>query len=94
MKSIESILRFASFLACTVLSLAAIPAHADIILSPPGLNPGDHYRLFFVTSTTTTASSTDIADYSAFVTNVANTQAQLAALGIVWMAIGSTATVD
>jgi hypothetical protein len=90
----KSSVRFASLLACTVLSFAAIPAHAGLITTPAGLNPGDHYRLFFVTSTKTNAQSTDIADYNAFVTSVANTQTELAALGTTWAAVGSTAAVD
>jgi hypothetical protein len=60
------------------------------ITVPPGLQPGDHYRLAFVTSTTRDATSSDIADYNTFVTDVANTVPQLAALATKWSAIGST----
>ena len=69
-------------------------AHAIVITAPTGLAPGTQYRLAFVTSTTRNATSTNIADYNAFVTGVANTIPQLAALGTTWTAIGSTATVD
>ena len=36
-------------------------------LLPSGLNPGDSFRLIYVTSQTTTAQSSDLADYDAFV---------------------------
>ncbi len=74
-----------------VIGLAST-AHAGPITTPTGLSPGDQYRLAFVTSTTRDATSSDIADYNAFVTNVANTQAALAALGTTWKAIAATAT--
>ena len=76
--------------------LLLIPAHASLaapVVTPTSLNPGDTYRLAFVTSTTRDATSTNIADYNAFVTSVANTVAQLAALNTTWTAIGSTASV-
>ena len=69
------------------------------ILDTSGINPqtglewapGDTYRLIFVTSTTTDATSTDISTYNAFVQGVANA----AGLGSVsWSAVGSTATVS
>ncbi len=73
----------------TAGSAAAIP-----ITVPTSLNPGDQYRLAFVTSTERDATSSDIVDYNDFVTTAANTQAALTALGTTWNAIGSTATVD
>jgi hypothetical protein len=69
-------------------------AQAAPITIPTGLNPGDTYRLAFVTSTTRDATSTDINDYNAFVTAAANTQATLAALATTWTAITSTAAVE
>jgi hypothetical protein len=80
-----------SFAALAITATAALAAPITI---PAGLNPGDQYRLAFVTSTFRTATSTDIADYNAFVTAAANSQTELAALGTTWMAIASTATVD
>jgi hypothetical protein len=82
-----------------ILSVAAVAITATAVLSAPitvpaGLNPGDQYRLAFVTNTTRVATSSNIADYNAFVTAVANSQTELAALGTTWMAIASTATVD
>ena len=56
------------------LAIAGIASrlYADPIIVPPGLNPGDKYRLVFVTSTTTDATSPDISYYNSFVTNVAD----------------------
>src|SRR5262245_52905246 len=66
------------------------------ITVPTGLNPGDQYRLAFVTEGIDVperdATSTDIADYDAYVQAVANTQPALAS--ITWQVIGSTATVS
>jgi len=69
-------------------------AIADIVISPPGLNIGDQYRLVFVTSGTRNAQSSNIADYNSFVTAQANQNAVLSALNTTWTVIGSTATVD
>lgn len=74
--------------------LGATSAVAMPIVVPTALNPGDQYRLAFVSSTTRNATSTDIADYNAHVTSAANAVAELLALGTTWYAIGSTATVD
>jgi PEP-CTERM motif len=71
-----------------------LTASAAVITVPTGLNPGDHYRLAFVTSTTRDATSADIADYNAFVADAANAAPELLALGTTWTAIASTATVD
>lgn len=60
------------------------------ITIPVGLNPGDTYRLAFVTSTERNATSSDIVDYNAFVTAAANASPFLAALGTTWTAIAST----
>ncbi len=63
----------------------------NITLVPPSLNPGDTYRLVFVTSTSTQALHTDIGYYNNFVTSVANSVPALASLGATWTAIGSAA---
>jgi hypothetical protein len=81
-----------ALLAFSVLSLSS--AQAAPIIVPAGLNPGDTFRLVFVTSTGRDATSSNIADYNAFVTAAANSQAALAALGTTWTAIASTATVN
>ena len=72
----------------------ALGAGAAPITTPVGLNPGDQYRLVFLTSTTRDATSTDIADYNAFVTAAANTQQALVDLATTWTAIASTDAVD
>ena len=61
---------------------------------PPGLLPGDVFRLVFATSTTRDALSTNIGDYNNFVTSAAATIPELAALGASWYAIGSTTSTD
>jgi hypothetical protein len=82
--------RFGSLLSLLVASSAsAVP-----VTVPSSLNPGNQYRLAFVTSAERNGASTLIDSYNAFVTNVANTQAALASLGTTWKAIASTATVD
>ena len=50
-----------------------IGAATPIDTVPTTLSPGDQYRLVFVTSTTTTATSTDINTYNTFVNNLAIT---------------------
>jgi hypothetical protein len=74
--------------------LSASLASATPITIPSGLNPGDTYFLAFVTAGTRNATSSNIADYDAFVTAQANTDPLLFALGTTWRVIGSTATVD
>jgi hypothetical protein len=74
------------------LLLSGTAASAQVTTVPSGLNCGDQYRLIFVTSTTRDATSVNMADYNAFVTGVANSQAELAALDTQWYAVGATAT--
>ncbi len=81
-------------LAVSSLGLTAFSALAAPITIPTGLNPGDQYRIAFVTSTTRDATSSNIADYNAFVTAAANSVTELAGLGTSWTAIGSTASID
>ena len=77
-----------------VVAAAATPSAAQPIARPSSLNVGDSYRLAFVTSSTTAATSTDIADYNAFAAATANAQPLLSALGTTWAAIATTSTVD
>src|ERR1035437_9485325 len=58
------------------------------------VNPGDLFRLVFVTSTTTVATSPDISYYNSFVTNVADAVPELLALNATWTVIGSTSAVS
>jgi hypothetical protein len=76
----------------TTILVAPLAASAAPITIPPSLSPGSQYRLAFVTSTGIAATSSNIADYNTFVTGVANTLPELAALGTSWSAIASTAT--
>ncbi|NCR41254.1 MAG: PEP-CTERM sorting domain-containing protein [Microcystis aeruginosa W13-11] len=95
----SSILGLVSGIALATLGMASA-VQAAIITVPTGLNPGDKYRLVFVTSGFRDAQSSDIADYNTFVTNqVTPTSAlglSLTASGLnpTWTAIGSTATVN
>ena len=67
---------------------------AAIIIPPPGLGPGDQYRLIFTTSQRRDATSSDIGVYNDFVQSVADSSPELAALGLEWSAIGRTASVN
>ncbi|MEM1026836.1 MAG: hypothetical protein AAGJ38_02015 [Planctomycetota bacterium] len=77
-------------LAVGSLVAASVSAHATLT-PPPGLNPGDPYRIAFVTSDSflTTAESIDIADYNQVATAAANSQPDLVALGTNWFALVS-----
>jgi len=68
-------------------------ASAGIINTPTGLNPGDRFRIAFVTRTTTTGSSSDITSYNLFV-NTAAGGATYNGSAVTFYAIGSTATVN
>src|ERR1039457_3279085 len=88
--------RFKTLLAMTV-AVAGIGSRLDagiITTVPAGLNPGDKYRLVFVTSTTKRAISSDIGDYNAFVESLADATTGLQALGATWKAIGSSESVN
>ncbi|HEV3312785.1 MAG TPA: PEP-CTERM sorting domain-containing protein [Chloroflexota bacterium] len=72
-----------------------LPLRPTPITIPPSLAPGSTYFLAFVTQDNhQTATSSNIADYDAFVTAQANLDPTLAALGTTWKVIGSTDTVD
>lgn len=62
------------------------------ITVPTELNPGDQYRLAFLTFGVRDATSSDIADYDTFVNAQASTESALD--GITWQVIGSTASVS
>jgi hypothetical protein len=63
------------------------------LLTPGGLSPGEHFRFAFVTDGTTTALSSNIASYDSYVNNQAG-GATYNGVGVSWLAIGSTATVN
>lgn len=64
------------------------------ITVPPGLNPGDHYRLVFVTSAARNGTSPNIADYNDFVTGVASMIPELVSLATTWRAVASAGSVN
>jgi hypothetical protein len=80
----------AVFLLAVSAAFTPLTASAAPVTVPAELNPGDQYRLAFVTSGTRNAISTDIADYNAFVTSAAGSVPELAALPTIWRAIAST----
>ena len=85
----------AQVLSVSVLALASkMTAAGAIITVPSGLAPGDHYRLMFITDVTRDGTSSNIADYNAFVTADALAHPELAALNTSWNAIVSTPTVS
>ena len=85
---------FIAFIASTVLITSPGNALAELITVPTSLNPGDQYRVVFVTSGTRDATSTNIVNYNNFVSNAANAVPPLANLGTTWTAMASTSAVD
>ncbi len=79
--------------AMTSLLATAATLSAQGLTLPTDLNPGDPYRLIYVTASARDALSTDIADYNAHVTADAAANPDLAALGANWTAVCSTETV-
>jgi len=87
---------------CAGVALATLGTGAAqaalVVVVPTGLNPGDQYRLVFVTDGTRDATSTNIDDYNNFVTSQVTGSALATALTtagfnlgtITWKAIGST----
>jgi hypothetical protein len=74
---------------------SASESRALPVTQPTGLNPGDQYRLVFVTTTSTTANLPGgIAAYNAIVQAEAASEPSINALGTTWHAVGSTAAVD
>jgi len=78
--------------------LAAVSVAAPIT-QPPGLNPGDQYRLIFVTAggikgRVSQGGPSSIAGYNTFATSEATGQAELAALGTTWSALVSYTNVN
>ena len=70
-----------------------VPAHWGLV--PTGLGAGDSFRLLFLSSTKRDATSTDIADYNAFVqTAAAAGHADIQAYSAGFAAVGSTAATD
>ncbi len=72
-----------------VMGFASL-SFANLITIPPGLQPGDTYRLAFVTSGFDSRASSNIMDYDTFV----STAATNAGLPGTWQVIGLTAAVN
>lgn len=89
--SYRGILAAVCFVAMTAAtsSLQAVP-----ITTPPDLNPGDPYRLAFVTTSLSGGQFNTISTYNMVVTVTAGDVPALAALGTTWTAIASTPGVD
>ena len=83
-----------SFCTFALLIWMAAVANAYQIAVPESLNPGDQYKLIFLTSQTTDAFSSDIQTYNQFASNLAETVFGLRELDADWFAVGSTASID
>ena len=94
MMAIVAVLAFGMMFGLGTTAVAAYIAPGDPLI-PVGLVEGDTFHMVFVTSTTTTAESSDISTYNTFVTSAANFEGSLVKdKGWAWYAICSTATVD
>lgn len=82
--------------ACVATALVVLATHAQAspILIPAGLNPGDTYRIIFVTTTKTAATSNNINTYNNLVSAEAAADTGLNGLGTTWAALASTASVN
>ncbi|MEO1994911.1 MAG: hypothetical protein ABGZ17_06510, partial [Planctomycetaceae bacterium] len=77
-----------SLVASLIVSMVG-HVQASIVLEPADLNPGDQYRLVFVTSANLDATSSAIGDYNDFVDDYGDL-----AIASDWKAIASTASAD
>ena len=81
----------------TIILLCVLPAALQVeaapITVPPGPNPGDQYRLAFLTPSEISSGKT-IGEYNSFVQSHAVVVAELNDLGATWTAIASTHDVD
>jgi hypothetical protein len=87
--------RVASVVLCMAgISLRSNVAFAGVVIQTPvGVSPTDHFRIIFVTSGMTSATSNNIADYNAFVNQQAG-GATYQGQVIQWTAIASTNAVN
>jgi hypothetical protein len=74
------------------VAFSAAQLMATVVL--PNLPAGTKYELIFVTLDSTTALSSDITTYNTFASTEASLSPTLAAIGVQWHAVASTATVD
>ena len=89
-----SMRRLQAFFAFVLLAVSSSVSSAELILQPPGLEPGDKYRLLFLTSTERDGTSSRIESYNDFVQNTADAAPVVGAWDLDWKALLSTATVD
>ena len=85
---------FTTLVAVLLFAAFSVGAKASLIDAINGLNVGDKYRVLFITTSRTNATSTDIADYDAIVQIDAASGGLTSGLGLTWKALGSTTTVD
>jgi len=78
----------------TLLLLTAVSLTAAPIVVPPGLNPGDTYRLVFYANQRLDGVSNDIEIYNSFVSAIAASVPELDALDTSWRVLASTSTVN
>ena len=81
-------MKFTSLITAGILG-AALASQAALLDWTAGLAEDAEYRIVFLTSTTTQATSTDIGIYNAFVNAAADLNSELDAIS--WTAMGSTA---
>lgn len=79
---------------CALILVVLSPIVSASLVVPAGLNPGDTFHVIFVTSTTTDATSSDINTYDAFVQSAADAAGIGTTIGVGWLALGSTTTID
>lgn len=84
----------ASFLVLVVFASSSLWGQEPLLLQPPGLEPGDQYRLMFLTSRSRDATSPDIDVYNAFVQQVADDAPVVGSWGLHWSVVGSTEAVN
>jgi hypothetical protein len=79
-----------------VLALGSVAGARAGIITPAGLQPGQQFRIVFVTNTTTAALSSNITTYDMVVSGDATTAGlgTYAGSPVTWEAIGSTPTVN
>lgn len=87
-------MRLPQILPFVIVILFASPVSANVVLQPVGLNPGDQYRLVFVTSSTRDGASNNINDYNQFVQDAANAAPIVGEWNLSWSAIASTSSVN
>ena len=91
-----------AFAAVAAATLSERPAEAQTAQTvqpgwqyiPSGISAGQSFRLLFVTSTKTTATSTSISTYNSFVQARAATNTHLSGFSSQFRAVGSTAATD